>query len=243
MAGRRLGRAARLAGVALAAGTTLLVMRRCRTLGLAGGRASLSEGWARLRTSSSPSVCLYEVVWGSLLGAFHDLVAAEAAAALPMTGEPTVLEVGPGPGFVMTRLLRRAPEARFIALDIDQAMLDRCARRASEAVVTDRVTLIRGDVASLPLGDASVDLVVSSFSVHHWADPARGFAEIRRVLRPGGRALIYDLPDIWGRIETGAPGLASAAVGGGFDPGTRSRVRWPGSIRVIERLGLSRPVG
>jgi SAM-dependent methyltransferase len=41
--------------------------------------------------------------------------------------------------------------------------------------------------------DRSFDLVISTLSMHHWADPAAGLAEIGRVLRPGARALIWDL--------------------------------------------------
>jgi ubiquinone/menaquinone biosynthesis C-methylase UbiE len=49
-----------------------------------------------------------------------------------------------------------------------------------------------GDVAALPFADNSVDLVVSTLSLHHWDDPAAGFNEIVRVLGPGGQAWIYD---------------------------------------------------
>jgi ubiquinone/menaquinone biosynthesis C-methylase UbiE len=47
-------------------------------------------------------------------------------------------------------------------------------------------------VAALTFPDRSFDLVVSTLSMHHWADPAAGLAEIGRVLRPDARALIWD---------------------------------------------------
>jgi ubiquinone/menaquinone biosynthesis C-methylase UbiE len=50
-------------------------------------------------------------------------------------------------------------------------------------------------VAALPFASESFDLVVSSLSAHHWEDPDAGAAEIARVLRPGGRLLIYDFKD------------------------------------------------
>jgi SAM-dependent methyltransferase len=91
-----------------------------------------------------------------------------------------------------------------------------------------------GDVAAMPFEDASFDLVVSTFSVHHWTDARGGFAEVARVLRPGGRALVYDLPDAWGRFETGAPSLG---IGAEALPGARiTTVRWPGRISFVRRL-------
>ena len=55
-----------------------------------------------------------------------------------------------------------------------------------------RPSLLVGDVAALAFPDRSFDLVVSTLSMHHWADPTAGLAEIGRVLRPGGRALVLD---------------------------------------------------
>jgi ubiquinone/menaquinone biosynthesis C-methylase UbiE len=48
-----------------------------------------------------------------------------------------------------------------------------------------RPSFLVGDAASLAFPDGSFDLVVSTFSMHHWADPTAGLAEIGRVLRPG----------------------------------------------------------
>ena len=47
-------------------------------------------------------------------------------------------------------------------------------------------------MAALAFPDQSFDLVASTLSMHHWADPTAGLAEIGRVLRPGARALIWD---------------------------------------------------
>jgi SAM-dependent methyltransferase len=55
-----------------------------------------------------------------------------------------------------------------------------------------RPSFLVGDVAALAFPDRSFDLVVSTLSMHHWADPTAGLAEIGRVLRPGARALIWD---------------------------------------------------
>jgi SAM-dependent methyltransferase len=160
---------------------------------------------ASLRTSSAPSARLYERL-GWLIGGLYDRFADEAAAAVAGIADPRVLEVGPGPGEVAVRLEARVPGLQLTGLDIDPSMVALAEARAARAGVSDRVRYLTGDVAAMPLEDASFDLVLSSFSAHHWPDGPAGFSEIRRVLRPGGRALVYDLPDGWGHLETGAAG-------------------------------------
>ena len=49
-------------------------------------------------------------------------------------------------------------------------------------------------MVALPFADNVFDIVMTSFSAHHCPDPGAGFAEIRRVLRPHGSALVFDFP-------------------------------------------------
>jgi SAM-dependent methyltransferase len=200
----------------------------------------------RLETASSPSVRLYDVLAGRLLGGLYELMASEAAVAVDGLEQARILEVGPGPGHLAERLATRSVTARMVGLDIDPAMLAVARTRATRAGLADRLELVEGDVAALPFPDGSFDLVVSSFSVHHWPDPAAGFREIGRVLRRHGVVLVYDLPDAWGRFETGAPGLEAAARAGGLASVAVDAVAWPGPVRLVRRLragGLGPPAG
>ena len=72
-------------------------------------------------------------------------------------------------------------------------MLAAAEHRAREAGLDDRIAFQNGDAAHVPLPDASLDLVVSTFSLHHWRDPVAVLDEIARVLRPGGAFLVFDL--------------------------------------------------
>ena len=72
-------------------------------------------------------------------------------------------------------------------------MLTQAIATARLAGVAHQTDFRTADAAALPFPDASLDLVVSTLSLHHWDDPVPIFNEIARVLRPGGAFLIFDL--------------------------------------------------
>ncbi|RZQ60405.1 class I SAM-dependent methyltransferase [Amycolatopsis suaedae] len=100
-----------------------------------------------------------------------------------LTGTETVLVVGPGPGVGLAAAAARA--AVVIGVDPSAAMLDACRQRCG-----DEVTLRRGTAEHTGLADDSVDVVLSVNNVQLWDDREAGFAELRRVLRPGGRLVL-----------------------------------------------------
>jgi hypothetical protein len=74
----------------------------------------------------------------------------------------------------------------------------------------------------------------------HFPYTASGFREIRRVLRPGATALVFDLPETWGHVETGSAGIGAASEA--FDRPERSRMRGLGPWTLVWRVRLRRPV-
>lgn len=196
-----------------------------------------SPGWA---TCSAPGARAYEATFGRLLEGLYRRMAADLA----MTSRPErpehVVDVGAGPGGLACAVARCFPDARITAIDIDPQMAALARARILREGLGDRLHVVVGDVATLPLPEASVDLVTSSFSVHHWPDAGRGFAQIRRVLRPGGRAVVYDVPDSWGRFETRSRGLARAATAGGFASSEVTSLAWPAGVRVVRRIVVER---
>ncbi|HHH35307.1 MAG TPA: malonyl-[acyl-carrier protein] O-methyltransferase BioC [Gammaproteobacteria bacterium] len=98
-----------------------------------------------------------------------------------------VLDLGAGTGFLGGLLRRRYPRARILSLDFSIAML----RRARSGLPPLRRLLRRdaflcADAEQLPLADASQDLVISNLTLQWCNELDRCFADIRRILRPGG---------------------------------------------------------
>jgi len=104
-----------------------------------------------------------------------------------------VLDLGSGGGIDVILSARRVgPTGRAIGLDMTDEMLELAVRNAAEAGV-DNVEFVRGTIESIPLPAASVDVVISNCVINLAADKAAVFAEIARVLRPGGRVGVSDV--------------------------------------------------
>jgi ubiquinone/menaquinone biosynthesis C-methylase UbiE len=113
------------------------------------------------------------LVLGSLVGRIADDVAAVAP------DRARVLEVGCGPGHLSIRLARQHG-LEVTGLDLDSAMISRARANADHpgGGHQPRPSLLVGDVAALAFPDQSFDLVVSTLSMHHWADPTAGLAVV-----------------------------------------------------------------
>ncbi|MBE7190957.1 MAG: class I SAM-dependent methyltransferase [Gordonia polyisoprenivorans] len=103
----------------------------------------------------------------------------------------SVLEIGCGSGAMAEQILRRHPGVRYVAIDVDSAMVARARQRLNG--VDDRVQVAVADALALPYPESSFDTVVSFLMLHHTVEWEQVVAECIRVLRPGGRLVGYDL--------------------------------------------------
>jgi SAM-dependent methyltransferase len=118
--------------------------------------------------------------------------AADIARRLAPRKPRRILEIAAGTGVVTRALAAALPGATIVATDLNPAMLEQ-----AKAVSKGRIEWQEADAQQLPFPDASFDAVVCQFGVMFLPDKARGYAEARRVLKPGG---VY-LFNVWDRIE------------------------------------------
>ena len=141
---------------------------------------------AQVRASFGPraTAYLHSAVHaaGPEFAALRAAVQAQAAA--------RVLDLGCGAGHVSYQVAPLAAEV--VACDLASEMLELVSARARELGLANVRTHCAA-AESLPFADGHFDVVLSRYSAHHWADPARALAEVRRVLRPAGQCVLVDV--------------------------------------------------
>lgn len=116
-----------------------------------------------------------------------------AVRALALGGGETVLDLCTGTADLAVALVATTPPAaRVIGVDFAGAMLRVGLAKLRRRQLTPRVVLLRGDATKLPLAAASVDAITIAFGIRNVDDPLAACAEMRRVLRPGGRLAVLE---------------------------------------------------
>lgn len=117
--------------------------------------------------------------------------AIQRAIAIEQTGQAA--DLGCGPGHLAIELAHAAPDLYVTGIDLSDEMLAQAEARTRRDGLAERIAFKKGDVAQIPFPDDSLDLVISTLSLHHWSDPVAVLNEIARVVRPGGSFLVFDL--------------------------------------------------
>src|SRR5690606_3400762 len=182
--------------------------KRCRPPARCAGRAEAACAGRSRRGMSQPEVIARH--FGAAAPHYDQHarlqrdVADRLSAFLPQQlNAEVVLDLGCGTGYCSERLRRRLPDSHLLCLDLALPMLKRSALRGVEG------SLVCADAVALPFPGSSVDLLFSSLAIQWCEDLPQLFAEVRRVLRPGGLALfstfgpatLQELREAWAEVD------------------------------------------
>lgn len=121
-------------------------------------------------------------------GREFDVLAKRVSEIVPAGGH--VLEVAPGPGFLSVEIAKLG-KYQVSGVEISKTFVEIERANAQEAGV--KIDFRQGDAANLPFGDATFDFVICTAAFKNFTRPVRALAEMYRVLRPQGQALVIDL--------------------------------------------------
>lgn len=165
----------------------------------------LAVSWPWLAAFSLASAVVFALsiasfVWTTRRGKFA--VWDELLDGLALKGDERVLDVGCGRGMVVILAAKRVPQGHAVGVDL-WSTADQSGNRASATLrnaeregVQDRIELRTADMRQLPFPDGSFDVVTSSLAIHNIRDGqgrAQALAEILRVLKANGTAIIADI--------------------------------------------------
>lgn len=137
----------------------------------------------------------YDEAWTRRVEALYatsDMVAQRQAVLAGLAAQPgeRIADLGAGPGMLAAALAETVgPDGAIQGIDISQPMVDLARRRCGAWPWT---TFDLGDVTRLPFADGAFDAAVATQVYEYVVDVAAALAELKRILRPGGRALILD---------------------------------------------------
>ena len=106
----------------------------------------------------------------------------------------SILELGSGPGFVTEALAKLVPSGEVVALEIDPVLIER-AEAYLKGKAGGNWRIVKGDAMSTGLPDESFDFVYARYLFQHLPDPTGAAKEALRVLKPGGKLVVFDIDD------------------------------------------------
>ncbi len=132
-------------------------------------------------------------VYGRVVPGLYELATSRAAERLSAGAPATILEVGVGPGHILTAVGHRNKSAMAVGVDVSKGMLNQSKRMLKKRNV--QAKLVLGDAVQLPFRDGSFEGVVTSFLLDLFRQEQipDALREMCRVLAPGGRIVVATL--------------------------------------------------
>lgn len=146
----------------------------------------------------------------------HKMVAAQLVEKIPPGGR--VLEIAPGPGFFCIELTKLG-NFHITGLDISKSFVEIARKNAAAAGF--KIDFQEGNASAMPFENEAFDFTFCQAAFKNFSEPVKAIAEMYRVLRPGGTAVIIDM-----RHDVSAEEMDQEVDGMGVNPLNRALVRW-----------------
>lgn len=146
----------------------------------------------------------------------HTVIAKQLVHKIPANG--SVLEIAPGPGYFCFELAKLG-NFQITGLDISRSFAEIARRNAADAGL--KIDFREGNASSMPFQDNTFDFAFCQAAFKNFSEPLKAIAEIHRVLRPGGTAVIADM-----RRDASSADIQQEVKGMGLDPVNAFFVKW-----------------
>ena len=146
----------------------------------------------------------------------HKLMAKQLIEKIPANG--SVLEIAPGPGYFCIELARLG-NFQITGLDISKSFVKIARKNAAEAGLN--IDFREGNASVMPFQDGTFDFTFCQAAFKNFSEPVKAIAEMYRVLKPGGTAVIADM-----RRDASAEDIEREVKGMGLDPLNQFFVKW-----------------
>ncbi|MDE6368388.1 MAG: bifunctional demethylmenaquinone methyltransferase/2-methoxy-6-polyprenyl-1,4-benzoquinol methylase UbiE [Muribaculaceae bacterium] len=117
----------------------------------------------------------------------------KAVAMVAATSPGHIIDIATGTGDLAIALARKITQATVTGIDLSQGMVDIGKKKIAEAGLSDRVDLLTADCLAMPFGDDSADAITVAYGVRNFEHLDLGYAEMFRVLKPGGLLCVVEL--------------------------------------------------
>jgi len=182
--------------------------------------------WLRYERIPGVLASSYEKASRMVIEGYYRQVAEEIVSHIR---QGAMLDLGTGPGYLPVEIAKRTPDVSIIGLDLSRNLIRRAMATAHQAGLTSRLRFEVGNAARLPYDADAFDMVISTGMLHSLKNPVSVLLEIKRVLKPGAEAWIYDPANVMRYID---------------------RNKWRASLNLRERfflwffglLGLHKPI-
>ena len=146
----------------------------------------------------------------------HKLIARQLAEKIPANGK--VLEIAPGPGYFCIELAQLG-NYQITGLDISKSFVEIARKNAAKANL--KIDFREGNASATPFENETFDFTFCQAAFKNFSEPVKAIAEMYRVLRPGGTAVIVDL-----RRDASVEEITREVKGMGLGPVNEAMVKW-----------------